>query len=148
MKKDKQLTPDQLKEYKKEYKLKDDPRLIGYVPGRNKCFGSLIRQSSIDEIPQIIINVLIMGNMSIVGPRPLLEEELNAKYTNEEIKKLTSVKPGITGYWQAYARNNEGYENHGRQEMEMYYIENQSLLFDIKILIKTVETVVKKTGAN
>ncbi len=70
------LTPSQIEEYKIEFKLKDDPRLIGYKnPGDgDKCFDAKLRQLSIDELPQIIWNICIKGNMSIVGPRPILRE--------------------------------------------------------------------------
>ena len=62
-------------------------------------------------------------------------------------RKLLSVKPGLTGYWQAYARNNATYESGERQKMEMYYVEHNSLWLDIKILFKTVISVIKKEGA-
>ena len=74
---------------------------------------------SIDELPQILFNICILGNMSVVGPRPILQSELEENYTPEEQKLLLSVKPGLTGYWQAYARNDVGYQNHERQEMEL-----------------------------
>lgn len=146
---EKMLTPQQLAEYKKEYKLKNDPRLIGYRENSNrKCFGSMLRCMSIDEIPQIFFNILIKGDMSLVGPRPILESELEENYSPEERKLLTSVKPGLTGYWQAYARNNAAYSNGKRQEMELYYIQNRGFLFDIRIIFKTVGVVLKKDGAN
>ena len=147
---EKTLTPEQLEEYKKEYKLKDDPRLIGYVnPGDgSKCFGAKIRKASIDELPQIFWNILIRGNMSIVGPRPIIESELLENYSPEEQKLLLSVKPGLTGYWQAYARNNIGYVDGERQKMELYYVHNRSVLLDIKILFKTVGAVLRGRGAN
>lgn len=143
------LTPEQLAQYKKEYKLEDDPRLIGYhKPGDGKhCFGAILRRTSLDELPQIIWNICIKGNMSVVGPRPILEEELQEHYTPEEQKILLSVKPGLTGYWQAYARNNVGYENHQRQDMELYYVRNASVMLDIKIIWHTFFAVLKKTGA-
>ncbi len=143
------LTPEQLAEYKKEYKLKDDPRLIGYKkPGDGRtCFGARLRIFSADELPQIPFNIL-KGNMSIVGPRPILRSELEENYTPEERKLLLSVKPGLTGYWQAYARNNAEYSNRKRQEMELYYIKNRSFWLDIKIIFKTVFVVIKKDGAN
>lgn len=138
------LTPEQLEEYRKEYKLKDDPRLIGYkrVGDSQKCFGSKIRRWSLDELPQITYNILIKGDMSIVGPRPIIEDELKDYYNEEERKLLLSVKPGLTGYWQAYVRNDVGYENGERQQMELYYVQNRSAWFDIKILFKTVGTVI------
>jgi len=143
------LTPEQLARYKKEYKLEDDPRLIGYRKAGDgrKCFGAFLRRSSMDELPQIIWNICIKGNMSVVGPRPILEEELHDHYTPEEQRLLLSVKPGLTGYWQAYARNNAGYEDHCRQDMELYYVKNASVGLDLRILWQTVFTVINKTGA-
>ena len=146
---EKMLTDEQLKEYKQEYKLKDDPRLIGYKhPGDGeKCFGAVLRRTSIDELPQIVYNILLKGNMSVVGPRPILEDELKENYTDEQRDMLLSVKPGLTGYWQAYARSNATYETGRRQEMELYYIANRSLFLDLKIIIKTISVVFKREGA-
>lgn len=143
------LTPEQLEAYKREYKLDDDPRLIGYKKAGDgkKCLGAKIRSMSIDELPQILFNICILGNMSVVEPRPILECELAENYTPAEQKVFLSVKPGLTGYWQAYARNNVGYENHKRQDMELYYVKNQSIILDLKCLFKTVEAVIKKRGA-
>lgn len=146
---EKMLTPEQLEEYRKEYKLADDPRLIGYKkPGDgSKCFGAKLRRSSLDELPQILFNICILGNMSVVGPRPLLEEEIEKHYTPEEQELFKSVKPGLTGYWQAYARNNVTYQTGERQKMELYYVNNRSAWLDIKILFKTVGSVLRKSGA-
>ena len=143
------LTPEQLEEYRLEYKLEDDPRLIGYKkPGDSKkCFGGILRRLSIDELPQVIWNICIKGDMSIVGPRPILREELENHYMPDEQKILISVKPGLTGYWQAYARNDVGYSDHERQDMELYYCTNRSLLLDIKIIFKTIGTVIVGKGA-
>ena len=147
---EKMLSPEQLEEYRKEYKLEDDPRLIGYQkPGDgSRCFGSVIRKTSLDELPQILWNICIKGNMSVVGPRPILREELEANYTKQEQALLLSVKPGLTGYWQAYARNDATYETGERQRMELYYVHNCSIGLDIKILFATVVAVLKGRGAN
>lgn len=146
----KMLTPEQLEEYKREYKIKDDPRLIGYEkPGDgDKCFGARLRRMSLDELPQIPINILLKGDMSVVGPRPIIQSELEENYTPEEQKLLLSVKPGLTGYWQAYARNNALYEGGERQKMELYYVHNRSILLDIKIIFKTISSVLFEKGAN
>lgn len=146
---EKTLTPEQLEEYRKEYKLADDPRLIGYKkPGDgSKCFGAKLRRSSLDELPQILFNICILGNMSVVGPRPLLQEEIEKYYTPEEQELFKSVKPGLTGYWQAYARNNVSYQSGERQKMELYYVNNRSAWLDIKVLFKTVGSVLRKSGA-
>ena len=142
------LDERQLQEYQKEYKLDDDPRLIGWKkPGDGRrCFGAKLRRSSMDELPQILFNVFLTGKMSMVGPRPILRQELEEHYTREEQELLLSVKPGLTGYWQAYARNNASYETGKRQEMELAYAENAGLLWDIKILFQTVEAVIRKQG--
>lgn len=146
---EKMLTPEQLEEYKKEFKLEDDPRLIGYKKAGdgNKCFGAVLRRASLDELPQILFNICIKGDMSVVGPRPLLQEEIEKFYSEEEQAMFKSVKPGLTGYWQAYARNDATYESGNRQKMELYYVENQSIWLDIKIIFKTVGSVIKKSGA-
>ena len=85
--------------------------------------------------------------MSLVGPRPILKEELAQHYTSEEQKALLSVKPGLTGDWQAYARNAACYENGERQQMELYYVKNRSFGLDLKILFRTVVAVITKAGA-
>lgn len=142
------LGAEKMNEYLIEYKLEEDPRLIGYSkPGDGKtCFGALLRRLSLDEIPQVMWNILIKGDMSFVGPRPVMREELDKYYTPEEQALLLSVKPGLTGYWQAYARNNVHYADGERQRMELFYIQNRSLLLDIKILFATVGAVLHKRG--
>jgi len=128
------LSPEMLEYYKREYKLPDDPRITKV--------GKFIRKTSIDELPQLI-NILL-GHMSIVGPRPLVEDELDNYGENRA--ELLSVKPGLTGYWQAYARNNVSYQNGERQQMELFYVRNRSFAFDLKIIFKTVEAVIRKNG--
>lgn len=143
------LTPEQLEEYRREYKLSDDPRLLGYKKAGDskKCFGSMIRRTSIDELPQIPFNILLRGDMSVVGPRPILPDELEENYTPEEQAILLNAKPGLTGYWQAYARNDATYATRERQEMELYYVRNRSFGLDIKIIFHTVIAVLRKDGA-
>jgi len=85
--------------------------------------------------------------MSVVGPRPILPDELKRNYSAEEQERLLSVKPGLTGYWQAYARNDSTYESGGRQKMELFYVRNCSALFDLKIVFATVGAVLRKRGA-
>ncbi len=131
------LTPEQLEQYRKEFKIDEDPRITP--------IGNFIRKTSLDELPQFF-NILF-GDMSLIGPRPLVENEVLEKYTEEERAKLLSAVPGVTGYWQAYARNNATYETGERQKMEMYYIEHQSLWLDIKIFFKTFVSVIQKEGA-
>ena len=88
------LSSEQLKLYKREYKLDDDPRQIGYKKEGDgeKCFGARLRSSSVDELPQIIFNICLLGNMSVVGPRPILEEELeknNVTVLKDETVQIT-----------------------------------------------------------
>lgn len=130
------LTPEQAKQYYTEFKIDNDPRITK--------IGNFLRKTSLDELPQLF-NVLC-NEMSLVGPRPLIESEIQTYYDDTH-DVLLAVKPGVTGYWQAYARNNATYQSGERQKMEMYYVRNASLWLDIKILFKTVESVLKKSGA-
>ena len=141
------LSPAQLREYRREYKLEHDPRMIGFRGDGKACFGECLRKYSLDELPQIFFNICLFGNMSVVGPRPVLASELREYYTPEQRRRLLSVKPGLTGYWQAYARNNAGYQDGRRQEMELFYIGHRSAGFDGQILFKTLEAVWHKRGA-
>ncbi len=103
-------------------------------------FGSKLRSTSLDELPELW-NVL-KGDMSLVGPRPLLVEYL-PKYSPEQARRH-NVKPGITGYAQVNGRNAISWDE--RFEMDVWYVENQSFWLDIKILFQTVTTVLKKDG--
>ena len=132
---EKLLTPEQLKQYWTEFKVDNDPRITK--------IGNFLRKTSLDELPQLY-NIL-KGDLSVVGPRPIVEKE--TLIYGDDIGKLLSVKPGLTGYWQAYARNNATYESGERQQMEMYYVDHCSLLLDIKIIFKTVSSVLKREGA-
>lgn len=120
-------------EWETFYKLKNDPRITK--------IGAKLRKSSMDEFPQLF-NVL-KGDMSLVGPRQIVKDEIMkfGKY----IDLYYSVKPGITGYWQVCGRSEVDYKT--RVEMTVWYINNWSLWLDVKILIKTVSVVLKKTGA-
>ena len=105
--------------------------------------GKLLRKCRLDELPQLL-NIL-KGDMSFVGPRPIMEREFEF-YTPAETAAFQSVKPGLTGYWQAYARNDATYQSGERQAMEMYYVKNVSPWLDIRILFKTVGAVLRKSG--
>ncbi|MGJ0300965.1 sugar transferase [Aliarcobacter cryaerophilus] len=126
--------PDIKEEYEKDFKLKEDPRII---PG----IGEKMRKYSIDELPQFFNS--LFGNMSIVGPRPIVEKEVG-KYGKYAIK-LYSVKPGVTGLWQVSGRNDIDYNE--RVAIDMEYIDNQTFWGDIKIIIQTVLVMVFKKGA-
>lgn len=120
-------------EFEQNQKLKNDPRITK--------LGSFIRKTSLDEFPQFI-NIL-KGDMSLVGPRPIVDREV--ELFGDKMKTVHSVRPGLTGYWAANGRSDTTYEQ--RVEMEAYYAENFSLLLDIKIILKTVKSVIKKEGA-
>lgn len=129
------LTSEQKAELQQEFKLENDPRVTR--------IGSKLRMSSLDELPQLL-NIL-KGDMSFVGPRPIVEKEFE-HYTAAETAAFQSVKPGLTGYWQAYARNDATYQSGERQAMEMYYVKHASFWLDIRILFKTIGAVLRKSG--
>lgn len=126
--------PEIKAEYEKDFKLKDDPRII---PG----IGEKMRKYSIDELPQFFNS--LFGDMSIVGPRPIVEKEVG-KYGKYAIK-LYSVKPGVTGLWQVSGRNDIDYDE--RVALDMEYIDNQTFFGDVKIIIQTILVMVFKKGA-
>ena len=130
------LTPEQLAEYKKEYKLDYDPRVTK--------LGAKLRKLSLDELPNIWS--IFTGKLSVVGPRPLMREELEEKY-GEDAAKVVSVKPGLIGWWAVNGRNNCTYTSGERQKLELYYVDHCSLWLDIKIIFKAVGCVFKRTGA-
>ena len=115
------------------FKMKDDPRITRV--------GKFIRRYSLDELPQLF-DVLV-GNMSLVGPRPPLPKEVEA-YEHHVHRRL-NVKPGITGPWQVGGRSNLSWEESVRKDL--YYVENWSLSGDLVILLKTLRAVLKKDGA-
>ena len=112
------------KEFQETHKIKNDPRIT--------TIGKLLRKTSLDELPQFI-NVL-KNEMSIVGPRPIVNKEKN-KY-GKNLKKVLSVKPGITGLWQVSGRNNLTYKT--RIKLDLNYVDNHNFLMDIRILIRTI----------
>ena len=109
---------------------------------RLTAFGSFLRKSSLDELPELW-NVL-KGDMSLVGPRPLLVEYLPL-YSEEQMKRH-NVRPGITGYAQVNGRNNISWTK--KFELDVYYVENFSLWLDIKILFQTVAKVLGQADIN
>jgi len=121
------------KEWEENRKLKKDPRITK--------IGGFLRKTSLDEFPQFL-NVL-KGEMSLVGPRAVVRDEIEKFGIYKD--DVLSVKPGITGYWTANGRSNTTYEE--RVQMEYKYVDNFSVLMDIKILFKTVISVIKKEGA-
>lgn len=124
---------DLKKEYETYKKLEKDPRVTKV--------GRLLRRTSLDEFPQFI-NVL-KGEMTLVGPRPYLPQE--KEEMNGYFKSITSLRPGVTGYWQTNGRNNVTFTQ--RLEMDMNYYQNHSFKTDCKIIFQTIEKIVKKEGA-
>ena len=125
--------PDMIDEWEKTHKLKNDPRITKV--------GNFLRKSSLDELPQII-NV-IRNEMSLVGPRPIVNEEV-IKY-GDRINLYNKVKPGLTGLWQISGRNDLSYET--RVELDEYYVRNYSIWVDLYILSKTPAVVFSNRGA-
>ena len=128
-----ELDPILNEEWQRNQKLENDPRITK--------IGKVIRKLSIDEIPQFI-NVL-KGDMSIIGPRPLVKGELDSHKGNHEIYE--SVRPGITGWWACNGRSATTYKK--RLELEYYYCENCSLSLDIKCVFLTIKAVLFRDGA-
>ena len=125
--------PAAREEWSKSFKLKNDPRVTK--------IGKLIRKTSIDELPQLF-NVLI-GEMSLVGPRPLLENEI--EYYGDKIEAYNSVNPGITGLWQVSGRSDLAFEQ--RVYLDRWYVRHWSIWTDMVIIIKTIFVVSNRTGA-
>lgn len=130
------LTPEQLEQYRKEYKIDNDPRITK--------IGNFLRKTSLDELPNVW--AIFTGRISVIGPRPLMREEVMEKY-GENAEKLLSVKPGMIGWWAANGRSNSTYESGERQKLELYYVDNCSLWLDIKVIFKTIISVFKREGA-
>tara|TARA_Y100001960_G_C14618909_1_gene799730 strand:- start:92 stop:1054 length:963 start_codon:yes stop_codon:yes gene_type:complete len=120
-------------EWERTQKLKNDPRIT--------WIGNILRKTSLDELPQLI-NV-IKGEMSLVGPRPIVDDEIQKYDSNYNLYKR--VKPGMTGLWQVSGRNNTTYKE--RIEFDCYYVRNWSLSLDLYILFRTVKVVLFREGA-
>lgn len=120
-------------EWETDFKLKQDPRVTK--------IGQFLRKTSLDELPQLW-NVL-RGEMSLVGPRPIVEEEL--AYYGKDVDYYLSVKPGMTGLWQISGRNDISYDE--RVALDVKYVKQQSLWLDLTILFKTINVVLfRKDG--
>jgi len=124
--------PEAAKEWKRDHKLRCDPRITPV--------GDFLRRTSLDELPQLW-NVF-KGEMSFVGPRPIVQEELS-RY-GAASRNYLSVRPGITGLWQVSGRNDISYDE--RVDLDVAYIQNVSFLGDAKLILATANTVLKRTG--
>jgi Undecaprenyl-phosphate galactose phosphotransferase WbaP len=125
--------PTARREWQQDHKLKRDPRIT--------TIGRILRKTSLDELPQLW-NVL-QGEMSLVGPRPIIDEEIR-KY-GDAYEIYSRVRPGITGLWQVSGRNNTTYQE--RVALDVFYVRNWSLWLDLYILASTVRVVVLQEGA-
>lgn len=125
--------PEAKAEWDKDFKLKNDPRITP--------IGHFIRKTSLDELPQLW-NVLT-GEMSLVGPRPVIEAELE-RY-GDDVDYYFMTKPGMTGLWQVSGRNDTDYAT--RVYLDAWYVKNWSLWYDIAIMFKTINVVLKRDGA-
>ncbi|EFO1682599.1 sugar transferase, partial [Escherichia coli] len=125
--------PKAKEEWDATFKLKNDPRITK--------IGAFLRKTSLDELPQLL-NVL-KGEMSLVGPRPIINAELE-RY-NDQVDYYLLSKPGMTGLWQVSGRSDVDYDT--RVYLDAWYVKNWSMWNDIAILLKTVIVVLKKDGA-
>ncbi len=124
------------REFEEAFKFKDDKRITK--------IGKFLRRTSLDELPQIF-NVL-RGEMSLTGPRPIVQKEIDLYYGQRTAKQIFRVKPGMTGFWQVSGRNDvEDYQQ--RIDFDLYYIHNWSIWLDIIIIIRTIKAVLKGSGA-
>jgi Undecaprenyl-phosphate galactose phosphotransferase WbaP len=121
-------------EWERDFKLRNDPRVTR--------IGAFIRKTSLDELPQLW-NVL-RGEMSIVGPRPVVRRELGLYYGTGR-RHYLSVRPGLTGLWQVSGRNDIGYRE--RVELDRRYVQTWSVFLDFKIVMKTVGVIFARRGA-
>lgn len=120
-------------EWEREFKLHNDPRITG--------IGQFLRQTSLDELPQLF-NV-IRGEMSLVGPRPVIQAEL--AYYAEDVDYFLLVRPGMTGLWQVSGRNDVDYDT--RVYLDTWYVKNWSMWYDLALLFKTIKVVFQRKGA-
>jgi lipopolysaccharide/colanic/teichoic acid biosynthesis glycosyltransferase len=120
-------SPDLQEEFRNDFKLRNDPRITR--------LGRFLRRSSLDELPQFV-NVL-RGEMSVVGPRPIVSQEL-PRY-GKRMEEVLAVRPGLTGLWQVSGRNNLSYRK--RVQLDLYYARYRSLKMDMRILWRTIRVV-------
>jgi len=120
-------SPDLQEEFRNDFKLRNDPRITR--------LGRFLRRSSLDELPQFV-NVL-RGEMSVVGPRPIVKQEL-PRY-GKRMEEVLAVRPGLTGLWQVSGRNNLSYRK--RVQLDLYYARHRSLKTDLRILFRTIRVV-------
>ena len=126
--------PLKKEEWEATHKLKQDPRITK--------IGAFLRKTSLDELPQFW-NVLI-GDLSVVGPRPVVEKEI-LNHFGPKANKILSIRPGLTGIWQVSGRNNTCYQE--RLRLDEHYVDNHSFLGDLKLIFKTIPEMIFSKGA-
>jgi lipopolysaccharide/colanic/teichoic acid biosynthesis glycosyltransferase len=128
-----QSDPELQRQFQEHYKLDVDPRVTPV--------GDFLRRTSLDELPQLV--QVLAGDMTLIGPRPIVPPEME-KYGDKAMKLLT-VKPGLSGLWQACGRSDTTYEE--RVLMDMLYIDHRSFALDLQLLFLTGVAVIKRQGA-
>lgn len=134
---DKYLNRKQKKQWKKERKVQDDPRVTP--------IGKILRKTSLDELPQLFN--IFLGSMSFVGPRPITEYEITAYFSQEEQKILLSTRPGLIGYWAVMGRSDVEFGSGKRQQLELDYFKLRGIFFDISLIFRVIPAVLKGKGA-
>jgi undecaprenyl-phosphate galactose phosphotransferase len=123
-----------LNEWQQTHKLKDDPRITPV--------GNFLRRTSLDELPQFW-NVL-KGDLSVVGPRPVVQEEI-VNHIGDKAQKILSIRPGLTGIWQVSGRSDTSYRT--RVMLDEKYVDTHSFLLDLKLIVKTIPRMIFSKGA-
>lgn len=126
--------PEARTQWERTHKLRNDPRVTPV--------GAFLRKTSLDELPQFL-NVL-RGDLSVVGPRPVVELELT-RHLGRKAAKILSIRPGLTGLWQTSGRSDTSYKT--RLSLDEKYIDNRSFLLDLKLIAKTIPVMIFSRGA-